>query len=210
MRLYLSSFRLGNAPDRLVTLVGEKRRAAVILNACDAMSAGDRELRVRQEIAVMEGLGFQAGELDLRAYAGAPARLAEQLAGCGLVWVRGGNSFVLRGAMKSSGMDDLLRRLLRRDALVYGGFSAAAAVLGPSLHGVELVDDPRAAGDGEITWDCLGVLPYSVAPHYRSDHPESAAVEALVQYYIDHAMLFRALRDGQVIVVDGAREEVVS
>lgn len=210
MRLYLSSFRLGNAPERLVALVGENRRAAVILNACDTMAAADRELRVRQEIAALEGLGLAAEEVDLRAYAGAPGALAERLAGYGLVWVRGGNTFVLRRAMRQSGMDEVLRELLERDALVYGGFSAAAAVLGPSLRGVELVDDPAAAGEAETDWESLGVLPYCVAPHYRSDHPESAAVEELIRYYIDHAMLFRALRDGQVIVVEGAREEVLS
>jgi dipeptidase E len=46
----------------------------------------------------------------------------------------------------------------------------------------------------------LGFLTYSIAPHYRSDHPETAAVEKLVQYFIQQKMLFKALRDGEVMI----------
>lgn len=212
MRLYLSSFRLGNHPDRLVALARGHMRAAVILNACDWMPPDDREVRVAQEIAALEGLGFAASELDLRRYAGAQAELAAALTGVGLLWVRGGNPFILRRTMIESGADDVIRALLACDALVYGGFSAGPVVLGPSLRGVELVDDPRLGGvesEDDEAWECLGVLPYAIAPHYRSDHPESAAVEELVGYYIDHKIPFRALRDGEVIVVDGVTEEVL-
>ena len=135
------------------------------------------------------------------------------LAAHGLVWVRGGNSFVLRRAMKASGFDRVIRDLLEDDAIVYGGFSAAIAVLTPSLHGVELVDDPHlvpAGYDPAIVWEGLGLLPYAVAPHYRSEHPESAAMESVVQYYVDHRLPFRVLRDGEAIVVQGGREEIVA
>ena len=35
MRLYLSSFDLGNRPEELVALAGSARRAAAIVNALD-------------------------------------------------------------------------------------------------------------------------------------------------------------------------------
>ena len=73
----------------------------------------------------------------------------------------------------------------------------------------EEVDDPNAIPEGyqsEIIWDGLNLLPYSVAPHYRSDHPESAAVDQMVQHLIDNHILFKALRDGQAIVVNGDLE----
>lgn len=209
MRLYLSSFRLGNHPQRLADLAGEKRDAVVIVNACDLLAEEDRVIRVQQEITALQSLGFTATELDLRHYFGDEEKqheLRSLLETCGLIWVRGGNTFLLRRAMRASGFDEILRDLLQRDAIVYGGYSAGIAVLAPSLQGVELVDDPCSVPEGydpDIIWECLGVLPYMVAPHYRSDHPESEDVERLVEYYIDNHMLFKALRDGEVIVVEG-------
>ena len=86
---------------------------------------------------------------------------------------------------------------------VYAGYSAAICVLAPPLKGLECVDDPHLVPLGyqpAIIWEGVGLLPYSIAPHYRSDHPESAAVEKLVQYFIQQKMLFKALHDGEVIL----------
>ncbi|HEU0299354.1 MAG TPA: Type 1 glutamine amidotransferase-like domain-containing protein [Longimicrobium sp.] len=215
MRLYLSSFRLGGRPDLLVGLARGNTRAAVIVNAVDHMTEAEREARVVQEMEALRGLGFDPEELDLRDHFHGRAMggaLATRLEGAGVVWVRGGNAFVLRRAMQASGFDALVLDLLRRDGLVYAGYSACCAMLPPSLRGLELVDDPRADPPGypaDLVWEGLGILPYAIAPHYRSDHPESPDIERVVQYYIDHHVLFRALRDGEVIVVDGEREEIV-
>jgi dipeptidase E len=54
------------------------------------------------------------------------------------------------------------------------------------------------------------VLPYAIVPHYRSDHPESAAVETVAERYQATGVPHRTLRDGQVIVVHGGREAVFS
>jgi dipeptidase E len=216
MRAYLSSFRLGNQPQRLVELVRENNRAAVILNASDLLSDEERRLRVQQEVAALGALGFSATELDLRRHFASrdqERELTTLLAAQGLVWLRGGNSFVLRRAMKASGFDRVIRVLLENDAIVYGGFSAAIAVLTPSLRGVDLIDDPNSVPEGydpAILWEGLGLLPYAIAPHYQSEHPESAAMEAVVRYYVDHRMPFRVLRDGEAIVVDAGWEEIVA
>jgi dipeptidase E len=57
--------------------------------------------------------------------------------------------------------------------------------------------------------ECLGLIPYCVAPHYKSDHPESAAVDKTVEYYINNHIPFIALHDGQAIVIDGEEQTVV-
>jgi dipeptidase E len=78
---------------------------------------------------------------------------------------------------------------------------------------MELVDDPAQVPEGyeaDIIWDGLGLLPYMIAPHYRSEHPESSRIDELVRHFIDSHTLFRALRDGEAIVVDGDRERIVS
>jgi dipeptidase E len=179
------------------------------------MADEDRKARVVQEFTLLESLGLAPVELDLRDYFNTSKgeELGRFLAGCGLVWVRGGNTFVLRRAMRASGFDTIITELLERDAIAYGGYSAGIIALTPSLHGTELVDDPVSVPAGynsDVIWECLCLVPYAIAPHYRSDHFESADVEILVQHWIDSHTLFRALRDGEVIVVNGSREEVVS
>ena len=212
MRLHLPSFGLGNRPDALLALLRGGRRAAIVLNAKDGSPEESRARSLAQETKALAGLGLETQELDLRDHFDEPKRLEDALAGLDLLWVRGGNAFVLRRAMRRSGLDEVLPELLARDAIVYGGFSAGACVLAPSMRGYETVDDPDAVPEGydsATVWEGLGVLPYALAPHYRSDHPESAAVERLVQRFIDDHVLFRALRDGEAIVVDGERHEVV-
>jgi len=212
VRLYLSSFGIGNRPDELVGLLQGKRRVGVILNAKDNSSAESRAKSLTEEIAAMTDLGLDATELDLRTYFGHQGRLREKLAELDMLWVRGGNVFVLRRALRQSGADEILTELLQNDAIVYAGYSAAVCALAPTLRGYELVDPPTNVPEGydaETVWEGLGLLDYSVAPHYRSDHPESEAVEGLVKHYVDNHILFRALRDGEAIVIDGDRHEVV-
>ena len=216
MRLYLSSFRLGNHPQKLVDLAKGNMRAAIVINACDYQSNEERSTRVQQEMDALKSRGFNPFELDLRQYFNNQQKqeeLRDILADSGLIWVRGGNSFVLRRAMRISNFDKLIFDLLKHDAIAYGGFSAGMVMLTPSLCGVELVDDPSVIPTGydpAIIWEGLGLIPYAIAPHYKSDHPESAATDKLVQYYIDNHMLFKTLHDGEAIVVSGKREEIVT
>ena len=212
MRLYLSSFRNGNRPEELLRLLSGGRRTALIMNAVDFLDPTVREGQTRQEMERLHDIGLEPTELDLRHYFGKTDELRAAFGQFDLVWVRGGNCFVLRRAFRHCGMDEVTKELLASDALVYGGYSAGIDMLTPSLHGAELVDDPTivpAGYDAEIIWECLGLVPYAIAPHYKSDHPESAAVDKSVEYLIDNHIPFIALRDGEAIVIDGASQEVV-
>ena len=213
MRLYLSSFRNGNKPEKLLELLGDGRRTALILNAMDFVSAEDRSADLGREIERLKSIGLEPTEVDLRQYFDKPAGLKETLAGFDLIWVRGGNVFVLRRAFKQSGADKVIAELLAKDAVVYGGYSAGVDILQPHLHGIELVDPPDVVPDGydkEIIWECLGILPYCVAPHYRSPgHPETEDIEKTVAYYIENHIRFIALHDGEAIVINGDSQEVV-
>ncbi len=58
--------------------------------------------------------------------------------------------------------------------------------------------------------DGLGLLPFAVAPHFRSPgHPETAFIDDVVEWYLDHRIPFVALRDGDVIVQEGASRRVL-
>jgi dipeptidase E len=203
MHLYLSSYHIGHEPHRLASMV-RSPRALIVANALD--NVGDqRTAFVHSQARALASLGIAAEELDLRGYFAAPGGFERRLDGVGLVWVTGGNAFLLRRAMLQSGFDAYLVRRRYDDDLVYGGFSAGACVAGPTLRGLERVDavDATAAGyaDG-LVWEGLDLVPYSIAPHYRSAHGESSAVESMVAYWIDHKLPFVALRDGDVIIAD--------
>ena len=213
MRLYLSSFRLGDHPEHLVRLAGEGARVAVVANAIDGAPADIRRDGVQRELDDLTGLGLRPSELDLRELSDAGA-VEAALDGVDAVWVRGGNSFVLRVAMRRSGADAVLADATRRDSLVYAGYSAGPCVLAPSLRGLELVDPvedvERVWPGAELVWDGLGVLDRAFVPHWSSPgHPETEMVDDVVARYDTDGTPYWKLRDGQVLVGDGDSTSLV-
>jgi dipeptidase E len=203
MRLYLSSFRLGDTSDKLVRLVGNNKRVAVIANACDFRDEGLRNDRVEREFSDLQSIGLEPIEIDLRDYFDNPVN-TEDFSGYGAVWLRGGNAFNLRRAMRQSHFDEVITDMLKQDKIVYGGYSAGACVLSPSLHGIELCDNPNEVPGGyqpEIIWEGLNLLSYAIAPHYKSDHPESPMIDRVVEYFIHNKIPYKPLHDGEVITV---------
>jgi dipeptidase E len=96
VRLYLSSFRMGDHPECLTALVRDgDRRTVVIANALDDAPDGIRRAGVDRERAALGELGFDAAELDLRDYFGDAGRLRRDMSGVALAWLRGGNVFML-------------------------------------------------------------------------------------------------------------------
>ncbi|MFO1085735.1 MAG: Type 1 glutamine amidotransferase-like domain-containing protein [Reyranellaceae bacterium] len=211
MRLYLSSFDVGDCPKELVALTGPGRRAAIILNALDHRPQARPDWLERQA-GKLAGLGFGVVELDLRHYFGVTDRLRRVLAELDLVWINGGNAFILRRAMKQSGFDHLISGAVAQDRIVYAGFSAATVIAFESLQGLELTDNPQEVPTGydpEIVWDGLGFVPFAIAVHYKSDHPESASVDREIAFYEASGIPYRTLRDGEALVVRDGHHEVV-
>jgi dipeptidase E len=203
MKLYLSSYRLGDQPDRLVELVGSGRRAAIIFNACDQFE--DRLHHYTREERDLAELGFSAFELDLRSYFNRPRALEQRLADVDLLWVVGGNTFVLARAMSASGFVSATAPLIDSSRLIYAGYSAGVCVTGPDLDGIHLMDEQEVIPEGydaSIPAETLGWVPWRIVPHWRSDHPEAPAAETAASYMEQRGLTHRTLRDGQVIIVD--------
>src|ERR1700760_2091414 len=94
MRLYLSSFRMGPQPQRLLGLLGPGRRCALVPNAVEGVSAA----RLQRDVDELEAIGLEVTTVDLLA-PGAAGSLDHY----DLVWVRGGNTFVLRRSWPTAG-----------------------------------------------------------------------------------------------------------
>jgi dipeptidase E len=212
MRMYLSSFLLGNQPEALQNLAGSDRRAAIIVNALDNFPDKRGQWLDTQRDALSK-LDFAAVELDLRAYFGRIENLRGVMASFTTVWVNGGNSFILRRAMKQSGFDTIITEALARDTHVYAGFSAGAVVCSSSLRGLALTDDPVDAPDGydrATPWGGLDLLPYAVVVHYQSNPVAAAnAANREIGFYEANCIPYRTLRDGQALVIDGATTTVI-
>lgn len=205
MKLYLSSYFFGNNVQDLLSLMEMKSRVAIILNAGDSYGDEKRPIYLAKEVEKFKSFGHEAEELDLRDYFDGQHDIVTKLEQYNMLWIMGGNSFVLRRAMAQSRADKVITKLVKANKLIYAGFSAGSVVATPSLHGIELVDDPNSIPGGyssEIIWDGLSLVDYSIAPHYKSDHPESKVVDSVVAYFESHNMSYRTITDGEAIVVD--------
>ncbi|CAF3367487.1 unnamed protein product [Rotaria sp. Silwood2] len=181
------------------------KRAALILNARDYFSSDDREAGRIEQIEDLKKIGITSTELDLRDYFGKQNELEKELEQFDAVWIPGGNSFLLRYAMRESGFDEIIKKLLSEDKIIYGGYSAGIVVLCETLHGIEIVDDIKYVKeiyDSEPNWEGLGILPYSIAPHYKSNHPESELIDKVIDYFVKEKIPYRTLKDGETIIVN--------
>ncbi len=206
MKFYLSSYKVGNHEEEFKKMISSTNmKTAYIPNALDFTD--DLEKRKESEerdINDLNKFGLNIERLDLKEYFKQKEKLREKILEYGVIWVRGGNAFVLRQAMKISGFDEILPEIQKNDNLVYGGYSAGVCVLGPSLKGLEIVDDANIMPYEEIkdiVWEGVGILNYSIVPHYRSDHPESEGTEKVVEFMIKEKILFKVLKDGEVIII---------
>ncbi|QWI73031.1 Type 1 glutamine amidotransferase-like domain-containing protein (plasmid) [Bacillus mycoides] len=208
MKFYLSSLKIGNEGQKLkeITKRGNKK-VAYINNALDfTTDLKKKDQSDATEIADLEKLGFLVDILDLKQYFHNSEELKEKLDNYDVLWVRGGNTFVLAQAMRLSGFDEILKMYFKNAKdILYGGYSAGICILGPTLKGVHLADDPYQKPYGEeypIIWEGLNILDYVFAPHYKSDNKEFEDIYKSIEYMIDNKMHFKALRDGEVIIIE--------
>lgn len=207
MKLYLSSYKLGEETETLQKwLASSAKRVGYVPNAFDftGMPPENRVKHMDFDMNELKVLGLNVEVLDLRDYFGKKDALREKLAGLDMLWVSGGNTFVLRQAMRLSGFDELVGKLAEREDFVYGGYSAGCCVLSPTLKGLQIVDDPNNFPYSlkEPIWEGLGLIDYAFLPHFDSNHPESEDISKEVAYCTENDIPFKTVRDGEVIFAD--------
>jgi len=202
MRFYLSSYKLGEKADELKRLAGSGK-IGLITNALDFVEGPAKTESNLRDLALLESVGITAEFLDLKDYFGKESALLGKLNSLAGVFVRGGNTFVLRQAMRFSGFDSAIRKI-KNPAFLYSGYSAGVCVLAPNLRGLAQVDNPNIfpySGIKETVWEGLGLVDYLILPHFKSNHPESPAIDLEVEFCKKNKIPFRTLSDGQVIVL---------
>jgi dipeptidase E len=206
MKFYLSSYKLGNETERLKKLVS-LHKIGYIPNALD-FSKVDPERKkkhIENDIESLRELGLKVEMVDLRDFFNKRDELKDMLDELGAIFISGGNVFILRQAMKLSGLDEILREFQDRKDFLYAGYSAAGCVLSSSLSAYAIVDDSTDtpyAGLNEVIWDGLGFIDFAFMPHWNSDHPESASIGKEIKYCKLNNVPYKAIQDGEVIIVE--------
>jgi len=206
VKLYLSSYRIPTPGDleNLLDKSFKDCRTVIISNAKDYNPPAESAQKINELNAYMANLGFSADIADLRDYDDSQ-RLLEDLTVYDLIWVAGGNTYVLRREMQRSGFDLVVRDLIG-GGCIYGGESAGAIVAGASLQGFEVADDSSLTD--ETIWEGLSLTDKIIAPHM--DSPD-------LYEYTEHIKKFYAgderivyLDNNQALVVNRGSQSIVT
>ncbi len=203
MKFYLSSYKIGDEKEKLKDLFFDNKKIGYIANALDSKKniADWITEHIQKDIQSLKDLGLEVELIDLKEFFDKKDSLRDKLDNLGGVWISGGNVFILRQAMKLSGLDEILKT--RKPNFVYGGYSAAACVLSPNLDAYKIVDDSKDfpyQDQSETIWDGLSLINYAFLPHYNSGHSESEDIGKEIQYCIENKIPFIALKDGEVLI----------
>ncbi len=205
MKLYLSSYRLGNEMEYLKNWIrNNDNRILLIPNSRDAKPYNEEEKnKIETNKRMLEEVGFKVKILDLKEYFNDSKKLKENIENYNAFCVIGGNVFVLRQAMKLSGFDKYLIDNIENKGILYVGYSAGSCVLSKNLNGFQLVDEPiNPYNNDEVIYEGVGLIDYAIAPHYKSNHKESELIDNVVEYFKNNNLIYKTLKDGEVIRVN--------
>ncbi len=209
MKFYLSSYKIGNKGDILARMISDtKKSIGYIPNARDFTKADPtrRAEAMTRDLEELKNLNIATEMLDLRMFFGKNEALESRIDSLGGLYISGGNTFVLRQAMKITGLDVLLRGKLKdRIDFVYAGYSAAGCVLASDLSCYKIVDDPLDKPYKECVetiWEGLGLVDWAFMPHFQSDHSESADIDKEIELCKQRNMQYKPLRDGDVLIME--------
>ncbi len=123
---------------------------------------------------------------------------------CALVYVPGGNTFLLNHRLHVSGVLPYLKKKVQ-SGLPFVGHSAGAIVCGPNiLTSKDMNTVETSAFEG------LNATPFNISPHYPLDaYGQSVKDEWLADYHFFHDNPVIMLCDGAYVKVDGKKTTLV-
>lgn len=204
MKLYLSSYKLGNDTSYLKDWIKENdNKILMISNSRDYKVFGEEEKdKLKYNVKILEDVGFKVTLLDLRNYFYDNEKLVDDIKNYNAIYVRGGNVFVLRKAMGLSGFDKYLIDNRENDNILYIGESAGTCVLGKTLRGLDILDEPVNVYNNDlVTYEGIGLLDFTPVPHYKSEYVGVKMVDDTVKYMEKNNIKYKTIKDGEVIIL---------
>jgi len=208
MKYYLSSYKLGNETEKLKEFIKKTNgKIGYIPNALDFTGADpvDAKQHCEKDMKDLGQYGAEVEMLDLKEYFEKKDELKTKLSELGGLYISGGNTFVLRQAMKLSGLDRIIIENSLPNNFLYIAYSAGACLLSPDLRQYSITDNAKDFPYEQINeqiWEGLNILDFIFQPHYHSDHPETQSTDKEIQYCIENKILFKAYKDGEVLIIE--------
>lgn len=203
MKLYLSSYKLGNKTEELKKWITEhNRKICLIPNSRDIYPESERKSNgIQEDAKELVDLGFDVTVISLKDYFENKEELLNRLKEFNAFYVIGGNTFALRQAMYLSGFDEYVKTIEDNPDYLYAGYSAGICVLAKDMHGLDICDNPSINPYGiDTMWNGLGYFDYIFLPHYKSNHKETKLIDDSVEYCNRNNIRYKTLRDGDVII----------
>jgi len=202
MKLYLASFgiqkHLGQEFLELVSKPAKDIKFAYITNAADPYPSEKRGWMTDVNNMFLD-LGLKPVEVDLRQYKNAET-LKTKLSQYDVVWCGGGNTWYLRYVMKTSGFDQVIKELVE-SGVVYGGDSAGAIAMTPTLKYVDLIDEPEDSP--ERIEEGLGLVNFAIIPHWDNEKYK-AQLTRMRDGLANEGYEVKVLTDQQAVIVNGS------
>ncbi len=202
MLLYISSKKFGKDTTFLKDWITKhNNEIALIPNALDSKGEEKLQKNLKEDIELLEEIGFKINIIDLKEYFGKYDKLKEKLSNYNTYCVMGGNVFVLNKAIKLSNFDMFLKEKKNDDNYLYIGYSAGSCVLSKNLKPLAMVDEPISFyGKTNIDYEGVGFIDYTIIPHYKSDYHKSELIDNLVLECQKQKIKFKTIKDGEVII----------
>lgn len=212
MKFYLSSYKFGTEDKKSILrewIKNYDNKLVFISNSRDAReNTKEKFEKIESDKNLLKEIGFEIYDIDLKDYFGKCEKLENDLNNFKSFCLIGGNVFVLRKAMALSGFDKFIEKRIYDDYL-YIGYSAGICLLGKTLEGLDLVDEPiNPYTEEKALYDGLNILDCTLVPHYKSNHPESEAIDKVVEYLESQNIKYEALHDGDVLITEFKREKL--
>lgn len=202
MLLYMSSQKFGNDTKILKDWINKhNNKIAIIPNALDTKGEEKIQKNLKEDIELLQKIGFRVSVIDLKNYFSKYNELKEELLKYDACCVMGGNVFVLRKAMELSGFDIFLSEKKDSDNYLYIGYSAGSCVLSSNLKQLDIVDEPISFYDElNVNYKGLGLVDYVIIPHYKSNYHKVHLIDEAVKRCKNENVEFKTIQDGEVLI----------
>ncbi len=176
------------------------RSIAYIMDAKKPRLEQDKGYVFKDKIAFEEA-GFRVTIVDLEATENENLEMAFK--DVDAIYVKGGNSFYLLNAIRKSGFDKLVHKLLD-NGVIYIGESAGAYVACPTIEMAHWKHQDRdIVGMNDLTG--LHLVPFLVSAHYKDE------LKSVLTPYVNRTSLeVKLLCDNELIIVENGNSKVIS
>lgn len=152
----------------------------------------------------LQEMEIKFSELDIKNQNA--SKLKKALKNSDVIFISGGNSFYLLEKSLESGFDKVVKELVDHD-IIYVGASAGAAIAGPTLEPIQLLDDPTKAPNLK-SFNAFGLVNFVILPHYGKEKYRHK-YDKIVQIYGHKPYQLLKLTDHQAVIVENNQYRIV-